>query len=573
MWEAGESIVSREYRYSLTRVCLNRGQISCTQSLASFFPSTGNIKVTDTITGDVLELKSDHSDKYKPRIIQGLGNFYLQHGLQVNDTISFRYAEDSDQGVIQVTPTKARRRIDFNDQSALKALIDFVAKSPKPLSESDIHAQYPDLPHNADLNALFKQDSRITKHEGRWQNASLRTSIAEVSRPVVQAKPKQEEQKKQEQNKELVATGALQADSSQGSPLQDASAQLRAPNDSLGSDMHERIEAFHHTTDADTVSQKGQGLRDSIAKGRPAFFAPKSGEATIGEQKLGSGMQEISSSISGFAKGKSVNVPETNLTQEKAIQFTGDYAALHKEAREKLEPLGFSVSSIEQGQLLLKADLGRDNYSVLMYLLPDANGLNWPSALAQRRKTDVKYLSILGNSDDLLKVDNSASVFRATKWSWQALDRILQINEHIDVGPAALEPCFRETGLDLPQVDVFQNLLNQHLQEVGLFSQIIQSLASRRVPSIFVLDDIMTELSGPGLNAPRDVVVATLKTLSQVPFKLIQETDNHEFVISKDISKGLSNLENYCVSLKANLPERLGVDRIPAASDEPSELF
>ena len=75
------------------------------------------------------------------------------------------------------------------------------------------------------------------------------------------------------------------------------------------------------------------------------------------------------------------------------------------------------------------------------------------------------------------------------------------------------------------------------------------------------------------VNAPRDVVVATLKTLSQIPFNLIEATDNHEFVIGKDIATGLSRLENYCASLKTNLPDRMGVDRIPASSDEPSALL
>jgi len=532
--------------------------------------------------GDILELKSDQSssktkaDNTKPRIIYGLGDFYRQHSLQVNDTIYLKY--DSEKDVIQITPKRRHKKVDFNDQSAVRNLVDTVANSSKPLSETDIHGLFPDLPHNFDLNRLFRQDNRILKVDGRWQNSAI-VPARQVSKPETE-KPKVEA-KQAEVQEEAILVGGPQAELT----TEGASAQLRSPNDALGRNASERIEAFHNVNqnqDNQTKGNQNQGtqtnnlgsqtLRESISKNRPAFFAPNTTESEP-KRNAGSGMQEISSSISGVSKGPVANIPETSFTEDKPIEFTGDYAALHKQAREKLEPLGFSVSSIEQGQLLLKADLGRDNYSVLMYLMPDANGLNWPSALAQRRKTEVSYLSVLGNAHDLLQVDNSASFLRTTMWSWQALDRILQINEHMDVGPAELEPCFRETGLDFPQVEVFQNLLNQHLQEVGLFSQIIHSLGSRKVPSIFVLDDIMTELDSYGSTTTRESVASTLKTLSQVPFNLIQSTDNHEFVISKDISTGLSRLESYCSSLKSSLPERTGVERISAATDEPSDLL
>ncbi len=654
MWEAGESIVSLERRYSLTRVCLSRGQISCTQSLSSFFPANDKLEVVDTITGDVIELQSNHSESSgltKPKIILGLRNFYQKHALQVNDTVLLKYAEEGDKNVIHITPVRARRKMDLRNPSALKALVDHVANSPTPLSESDVHGLYPELPHNLDLNALFRQDQRITKHEGRWQNAALRAAIVkqnkETSRKEASAAESLQTVAQEERN--LVSVGAIatssntlptpatqipvgqvlagqipvgqvSAESGQISEQAQIQAQIqaqmvqtqvRAPNESLGQDVTQRIEAFHKDTlievnTPDENTQAAQTLRESIAKSRPAFFAPNKQDNKNTESHrtnaIGSGTAEIASSISGntdsnasskiSSKDSSNATPSFNneisiqkhLTQSSpqqiaqqvaqhgvqpdALKVTGDYAALHKQAREKLEPLGFSVSSIEQGQLLLRADMARDNYTVLMYLLPDFETLNWPSALAQRLKTDAKYLSILGNSNELLKLDNSASFVRATRWSWQALDRILQINEHMAVGPAVLEPCFNQTGLDLPQVEVFQDLLNQHLEEVGFFSEIIQSVASRKTPSVFILDDIMTDLEASGSHVSRESVVSILRTLSQIPFNLIEITNNHEYVLNRDVSASLDRLEKYCGSLKANLPNHSSVERFTASDED-----
>src|SRR5690625_7739613 len=79
----------QEHRYSLTRVCLRRGELTLPRSLTGLFDSDGPVTVSDSLTGTELQL-----DLQGQRVLSGLGAFFEEHELDVNDALLIRRAED-----------------------------------------------------------------------------------------------------------------------------------------------------------------------------------------------------------------------------------------------------------------------------------------------------------------------------------------------------------------------------------------------------------------------------------------------------------------------------------------------
>ena len=72
----------QEHRYSLTRVCLRRGELTLSRSLTGLFDSDGPVTVSDSLTGTELQL-----DLQGQRVLSGLGAFFEEHELDVNRTM------------------------------------------------------------------------------------------------------------------------------------------------------------------------------------------------------------------------------------------------------------------------------------------------------------------------------------------------------------------------------------------------------------------------------------------------------------------------------------------------------
>ena len=58
-----------------------------------------------------------------------------------------------------------------------------------------------------------------------------------------------------------------------------------------------------------------------------------------------------------------------------------------------------------------------------------------------------------------------------------------------------------------------------------------------------------------------------LKSLTQVPFNLIEMNQNHEFIINQEITTSLVRVESYFASLRSTLDTNRGIERISGATE------
>ena len=162
-----------------------------------------------------------------------------------------------------------------------------------------------------------------------------------------------------------------------------------------------------------------------------------------------------------------------------------DNTSFHKRVRETFEKLGYKIKVLAYDQLILKADLGRYNYDVLIYLLPTKQSLDWADLLNSRRELGVKYLAIFGEHRDLLKPHSSIDLARATLWSWQGIEHLKDITKKVPISPVDLEPFFKSEGLFEDGIENFEQMIYARIAEQGVFSNILSILASFKPPCVF----------------------------------------------------------------------------------------
>jgi len=153
----------QEHRYSLTRVCLRRGELTLPRSLTGLFDSDGPVTVSDSLTGTELQL-----DLQGQRVLSGLGAFFEEHELDVNDALLIRRAED---GTISITPQKRERRPDYSSERARSQIVAVVLEN-APLTEAEARALLPGLPAGFDLAGVLQSSGRLRLHAGRWHDGS-----------------------------------------------------------------------------------------------------------------------------------------------------------------------------------------------------------------------------------------------------------------------------------------------------------------------------------------------------------------------------------------------------------------
>lgn len=148
-----------EFRYSLTRVCLKSGQLTLPKRMLELFPQEGPVHAVDTVSGSEFELHM-----VNPRTVAGLGEFFRQHGLEVNDEVTVRPLEDER---FAFTPAARPKRPDYTKETTLRELADKIYEL-APLSIAEIRAMFPDIPSDFDLTDLLGRDGRLVRREGRW---------------------------------------------------------------------------------------------------------------------------------------------------------------------------------------------------------------------------------------------------------------------------------------------------------------------------------------------------------------------------------------------------------------------
>ena len=236
--------------------------------------------------------------------------------------------------------------------------------------------------------------------------------------------------------------------------------------------------------------------------------------------------------------------------------FAADNAAtgevsLHTRAREALTSFGFRLEPRSSVQLLAHADLGRRPYSVLVQLLAERSRLDWTKLLARRRELKVTYLAVFGLHEDLLRLQSPAAQARATLWSWQALERAVDLVAAVPVSPFDLEPYFAQGGLFEEGLRRFERMIERRVDGRGEFSAVLQRLAALRAPAVFLLEDVMIDT-----NLTRDQVMTTLNLLSEAPFHLVSRVDSGEFCLRQGVFENLTQLSRYALSLTERLPAR-----------------
>lgn len=155
--------MTQEHRYSLTRVCLRRGELSLPRSLTGIFEPDSTVSATDSVTGDQQELKL-----VGERVLTGMHDFFAEHELDVNDVIVLKPEAG---GGMSLTPQKRERRPGQARVPAADRIVETVLEA-APVTEAEARALIPGLPAEYDLRALLESSGRLLSRAGRWHDAS-----------------------------------------------------------------------------------------------------------------------------------------------------------------------------------------------------------------------------------------------------------------------------------------------------------------------------------------------------------------------------------------------------------------
>jgi len=255
----------------------------------------------------------------------------------------------------------------------------------------------------------------------------------------------------------------------------------------------------------------------------------------------------------------------------RGVMFPGD-AGLNSEqdaadlslpnrAREALVKFGFQVEGLAYGHLMAHAELGRRQYSVLVHVLPDEKRVDWAALLARRRDTSATYLAVFGDHRDLHRLQAPADLARATLWSWNAIARVRDLTQTVNVSPFDLESHFERDGLFEYGLERFEKTIGERIDERGTFSEVLSRLAVMKAPTIFLLEDMMMDH-----DVSRDQALKVLELLSQAPFQAVSKVDSGEFCLRFPVADSLLRLSEYALSLRDQLPAR-NRERIVAVED------
>lgn len=539
------------FRYPLTRFCLRSGTLTLPRAMAGLFPESGEVNVLDTVSGQELTVTVENA-----RTVSGFGELFKRHQLAVNDELAIEVLDD---GRFAVSATAHQSSRVDPVEVAVKRALDEVCEAEVPVSVAEIRALFPDLPEEVDLHAHLESDGRFAMRHGRWHNAAAlaaedeRTSVEATSDVVAAAS-------------EPVA-GAV-AESLAVSEPQTVAATANASSGS-GASLAAGL----------TSGMQGSALAGGSHGSVPANLgaAPTgSGQSANGGEGHGMGSYgtDDDSRWSVFERRTPATEADAGAITEQlaaaAAAEDDDGASLEaselaNRLRRALVPLGFRLEPLGRGQLIVHADMGRRSYRVLAQLLSRTQRLDWADLLARRRTSGVRYLAVIGDHRDLLRLTNPADLARATLWSWQALDRMSLLHRSVPLSPIELEAHFERDGLFEQGLQLLEATVSQRVAERGAMSEVLARLAVMRSPSVFLLEELAGEL---GMS--RELALRILERLADTPFHLIAKVDPGEFVLRQRVSDALGNVSDYASSLRARLPSKQ-VERL-VASGEPDLL-
>jgi hypothetical protein len=178
--------MAREFKYVLTRVCLNAGQMTLTRGMLELFPSEGSFTIVDTTRNT--EFKATVAEK---RRITDLGGFYKLQNLEVNDELVIRPLED---GRYAFTPIFKKR--EALGAAGVAKFLDDLATQGTPLSKAEIRGLYPDLPKHVDIDEVLGKDDRFVLEKGRWQTVAAKEAAKANEAAQAEAKEVKDQEPK-----------------------------------------------------------------------------------------------------------------------------------------------------------------------------------------------------------------------------------------------------------------------------------------------------------------------------------------------------------------------------------------
>lgn len=566
--------MAKEFRYSLTRICLRTGQLSLSNRMAQLFPDSGSVTVHDTAEDVQLELEAT-----APRVVTGVAEFIEKHDLGVNDAIVIRETED---GKITFTPQRRKRQTPVFDREVIVAHLLEELGSGGPRSEEEIRALDSRIPDDFPLNDLLDSHPRFAMRAGRWQVVEG-IEDADAGAPGWEAPAGRDQAGWREQVAgdpgagdqlagEQVAGEQVSTESVSSEPMSRQSASDEPASSEPASsepEGREPVSGVDQPGFADLMTQSAapptsrpadeeaqpigdeSGIDDSIWP--DSLAQPESShqsdeyEPLLGERHAGSrgtGSQADRVSVTPYPRNVMFPGEAALNSKRDAVDL-----AASKRAREALTEFGYRVEGLPHGMLLARADLGRRQQAILVRALADKEKLDWAALLAARREYDAPYLAVMGDHRDLHRLSAPAELARATLWSWDGVERARNLSARVPLGPFDLEPHFESGGLFGSGLEEFERRVGQMIEERGRISALLSELARFPTPSVFVLDDLV------GGELRRDQLAGMLESLSGPPFHLVSRIDKGEYCLRQSVDSALLQVSEYALSLRDRLSD------------------
>lgn len=499
--------MAHEYRYPLTRVCLRGGNMTLPRTMMELFPHEGAVTLVDTITG--VEHEAFMSS---PRVVSGLGELYLQHGLDVNDELLVARLAEGRFAVTAVPRLEVQAEAEALDTPA-----------------TDDAAPAPELPAAAAASGAAepRDDEAVELEEDRQAPDAVDD---EAGAPV-----------------EATAQVVLEP-AEEGVPP--------APTDTVRKSLDPREAVLEAESALSELESEGWAASRQATLWEAGTPAEPAQEEPVGGDD-GTGTEEVESSGAGEVRAEAIPAPAPAARQARGPVYTeaeDDDAALAAVAlssrlRRAFTSVGYRIEPLTTGVHFLHAEMGRRRYKVLVQLLRSGERLDWAGLLSRRRNSPANYMAVVGDRADLIRLSHPAELARATLWSWEALDRLDELHGSVPVTPLDLESHFARDGLFEQGLKRFEQGVAARVAERGAASEVLTRLARNRAPSVFLLEELAQDV-----NLSRDVVLRILERFSEAPMHLVARVDSGEFLLRQPVDTALAALSSYAESLRQRLP-------------------
>lgn len=215
--------------------------------------------------------------------------------------------------------------------------------------------------------------------------------------------------------------------------------------------------------------------------------------------------------------------------------------------------LGFGVQQLTDSRWLLESAVGGGGWRAVVQETAAGERLDWGALLEERRRQGATWLAVTGEHADLLALVAPAGLAQATLWPDHALERLLQLSLSLPLGPADLEPHFRQHGLWEAGLQRFERSVQQRIAERGAFSTVLGNLSLLQAPAEFSLEQAA---AGVDQEAARLVLLQ----LSRSPFQLVLQRQDGRWYLRSSVRTALEQLAEYASSLLARLPHGRGAE-------------